>query len=393
MCENGQEAPASSDGQHLLTMLGITRRRLLAAAGVGASLLAGAAPAAATSHTSGAASERARLEVTLLGTAGGPPPLAGRYGISSALTVNGRTYLVDCGRGAVTQYMRAGLAMPELAGIFLTHLHADHTADYFQFPLLCAGFQGPMGFQKPIDVFGPGPGGTPSDPPPEKEWVAPGRPAPGTRELTRLSNLAFAQSSDAFIAEGFGTNPADLLHVHDLNAPASSGAGPDNTAPMMKPFTVTENDDLRVTAVLVPHGAVFPAYAYRFDTDHGSVVFSGDTAPHPNLITLAHHTDLLVHEVVDLDSAAKTGVPQAVLEHHKKVHTDITKLGSIAARSEARALALTHFTPADPRLVSTRAWQRKLQDSARSAHYSGHLTVGEDLMRIPVTHRRHAARS
>ncbi|MEZ3179496.1 MBL fold metallo-hydrolase [Streptomyces pimonensis] len=66
------------------------------------------------------------------------------------MTVGGETYLVDCGRGAVTQYLRAGLSMPSLKGILLTHLHADHIVDYFGFPLLCAG----------VMPSQPGPGGT-----------------------------------------------------------------------------------------------------------------------------------------------------------------------------------------------------------------------------------------
>lgn len=99
------------------------------------------------------------LSLTLLGTNGGPPPLADRYGVSSALTVNGRTYVVDCGRGAVTQYLRASPSMPSLAGIFLTHLHADHVVDSYSFPLLSAGASGAGGFRNPVDVYGPGPAG------------------------------------------------------------------------------------------------------------------------------------------------------------------------------------------------------------------------------------------
>ncbi|MFI6495529.1 MBL fold metallo-hydrolase, partial [Streptomyces sp. NPDC050564] len=102
----------------------------MAASAVAATPLLAAAPAAAATPVSGS---DAALSLVLLGTNSGPPPLAGRYGISSALVVNGKTYVVDCGRGAVTQYMRAGLSMPSLAGIFLTHLHADHMVDYYSF--------------------------------------------------------------------------------------------------------------------------------------------------------------------------------------------------------------------------------------------------------------------
>jgi hypothetical protein len=38
-------------------------------------------------------------KLVLLGTAGAPMPVAGRGGISSALIVNERVFVIDCGRG------------------------------------------------------------------------------------------------------------------------------------------------------------------------------------------------------------------------------------------------------------------------------------------------------
>src|SRR5690606_40355180 len=73
--------------------------------------------------------------VHLLGTAGGPPPYGERMGIASAVTVGTDTDLVDCGRAAVTQSLRAGLSIPSLKGIFLTHLPADATAASSDLPL------------------------------------------------------------------------------------------------------------------------------------------------------------------------------------------------------------------------------------------------------------------
>jgi ribonuclease BN (tRNA processing enzyme) len=68
--------------------------------------------------------------VVLLGVAGGPPPEIGRAGISIALVVGDRVYVVDCGRGAVTQYAEARLAVTMLSGIFVTHVHAEHAIDF-----------------------------------------------------------------------------------------------------------------------------------------------------------------------------------------------------------------------------------------------------------------------
>jgi ribonuclease BN (tRNA processing enzyme) len=361
----------------------MSRRTMLGAmaASAGAAVavpLLGAEPAAADTES---APSGTGMSVTLLGTNGGPPPLATRYGISSALVVNGRTYVIDCGRGAVTQYLRAGLSMPSLAGIFLTHLHADHIVDYYSFPLLSAGASGAQGFRNPIEVYGPGSSGIAST-----VAGAPGA-VPGTVEMTRLAGQAYAASPTFFMTEHAGIDPATLLHVHDVLPPSGVGASAANSAPAMAPFTVMENDDVKVTAVLVPHGAVFPAYAYRFDTDHGSVVFSGDTAPTPNIIKLAAHADVLVHEALYPAGLARLGLPQALIDHITSAHTDVAQLGRIAAESNVGTLLATHLGPGQQAVVSDETWRRLLGDSARLGDFGGSMVLGTDLLRLPVRPR------
>lgn len=357
------------------TMLGAMAAS--AAAAVAVPLLGAESAAANTgSLTSGTG-----LNLTLLGTNGGPPPLATRYGISSALTVNGRTYVIDCGRGAVTQYLRAGLSMPSLAGIFLTHLHADHIVDYYSFPLLSAGASGAQGFQKPIEVYGPGPAGIAST------VAGAAGPVPGTVEMTRLAGQAYAASPTFFMTEHAGIDPATLLNVHDVLPPSGAGASATNSAPAMAPFTVMENDDVKVTAVLVPHGAVFPAYAYRFDTDHGSVVFSGDTAPTPNIVSLAAHADVLVHEALYPAGLASLGLPQALIDHITSTHTDVARLGRIAAESDAGTLVATHLGLGQQSAVSDATWRHLLRDSARRADFGRSMLLGADLLQLPVRPR------
>lgn len=74
--------------------------------------------------------------LTQLGTAGGPQAEYVRTGTSTVLTVEGYNYLVDCGRASVTQYLNSGLVFLKLAAMFITHLHADHLADYYNYFLL-----------------------------------------------------------------------------------------------------------------------------------------------------------------------------------------------------------------------------------------------------------------
>ncbi|KAB2371316.1 MBL fold metallo-hydrolase [Actinomadura montaniterrae] len=370
------------------------RRTVLRAAvlGGGAAALAGLTAQsadAAQAAPGGRQPGHRGTELVLLGTAGGPPPLAARTGIASALVVNGRTYVIDAGRGAVTQFMRAGLSMPSLAGIFVTHLHADHTVDLFSFPLLSAGVVGRQGFQKPIDVYGPGSAGRlPDGPPPGSHWVGADDPVPGVAALLRLSNAAFAYSTNGFIAEHMGSDPADYVRVHEIQPPASAGASASNTAPRMDPFPVMENDDLKVTAILVPHGPVFPALAYRIETEDGVIVFSGDTARTPNVPRLAAGADVLVHEAFHRDAVAAIGYPPAVVEHIGAVHTEVGELGAVGVEADARHVVISHITPADPAALSDAAWQKAADRSARKARYRGRITLGTDLARFPVAKPR-----
>lgn len=361
----------------------LTRRNALgalAAVGAAAGSMAfagGAGQADARPAPLRGRSEKHKLTIVPLGTLGGPPSVAGRAGISTALVVEGKTYVVDCGRGAVSQYVNAGLSMPSLTGIFLTHLHADHTVDYFSFPLLCAGVAGKQGFQSPVGVWGPGPSG--------KNSAVTGSPGLGTAALTEYQNQAFAASTGFFLDEHFGVDPVSLLEVHDVLP--SDATFQDPAPATAQPFDVMEDDRVRVTAIPVPHGAVFPAFAYRFDTDHGSVVFSGDTARTPNIPRIADGADVLVHEAANFAALESLGYPQAAVDHIKAVHTDVADLGAVAKESGVRSLLATHLSPGDRTVVTDRQWRHLLDQSRHKARYRGDIGLAQELRPIAVRAR------
>ena len=122
------------------------------------------------------ASQPTRTELILLGTSGGPPPDYVRTGISSVLTVGGRNYVVDAGRSSVTNYLNAGLLFSRLDSIFITHLHADHIADYYNYFLL----GGNVTNDSNDNLVRPGPRLRPR----------PGRWAPAGREAARVDRRA-----------------------------------------------------------------------------------------------------------------------------------------------------------------------------------------------------------
>lgn len=62
-----------------------------------------------------------------LGTMGGPVPSRDRAQPANALIQDGKVYLVDAGDGTVQQLAKAGIMLPQVSAVFLSHLHADHT--------------------------------------------------------------------------------------------------------------------------------------------------------------------------------------------------------------------------------------------------------------------------
>ncbi|MFC5139111.1 MBL fold metallo-hydrolase [Actinomycetospora rhizophila] len=378
----------------------IGRRSLLGSAIAGTGLVAAAAAGCAPSaeQTAGplstplnpvlptSNSQPRDTSLTLLGTSGGPQADYVRTGTSTVLTVEGQNYVVDCGRASVTQYINAGLEFKALKAMFITHLHADHLADYYNY-FLCEGGE-PNGegdnLAGPLTVYGPGPAGAlPPMPTPPVATIAPQNPTPGIKELTDRLNEGYAYSYNVFM-RGIGTRDVESLQdIHEIVVPAV-GATPANTAPSMAPFPIYEDDRVRVNAILVSHGAVFPSFAYRFDTAKGSVVFSGDTKYSENVIRLAQGADVLVHEVINLELIERFGhVTPALMTHLQDSHTTTSQVGQVATQAGVGQLVLTHLVPSNPRQIPDPVWHTQI-----SANFRGAVHVGNDMDRITWAPRR-----
>jgi ribonuclease BN (tRNA processing enzyme) len=342
-------------------------------------------------------------KLVLLGTAGGPLPSPVRHGIAQAVVVGARTYVVDCGAGVTRQLRRARL-LSGLHRVLLTHLHSDHTCDYFNLFLLGWPI---LQWNPPVHVYGPGSAGGPAALPSDDDTgprSAPGRPplilhhpanpTPGLVDLTDAQFAAHAYDINVRMREAGRHDLRELVVVHEIELPAGLGAcGPERVAPPMEPLLVDEDDDVRITATLVRHAPVFPAFAFRFDTDAGSVVLSGDTAPCANLVRLARGADILVHEVYDDRAGGEgNGAPgrggdltddetwEAARRHHHMVtaHTPLSQVGRVAADAGVGRLVLTHFIPGDDE-VPDQDWRAGVAGA-----FDGEVVVGRDLMELTL---------
>jgi ribonuclease BN (tRNA processing enzyme) len=363
----------------------------------------GAAPSVVAGPTRLPLQSDANERLILLGTAGASNPKATRAGYSNAIVVGEVAYLVDCGEGVHRHAWRSGISMhPDrkpkggstVGSIFFTHLHSDHVIDYIN---LLLGFWP----TKRVDVFGPGEAGLPIAPYPPDRVVPvlfPDAPTPGIRVLTQRLFEAFAYNINVRIADEARSDVTAKVFVHEIGVAhddyrpdidlgvVASGASMAAAAPPMKPVEIYPLDEngVRVTAILVQHAPVFPAFAYRFDTPSGSVVFSGDTGPCDNVVRLAQGADYLVHEVIDLDfvrdRVAKLPNRDNIINHLTESHTSPEDAGRIAGRAGVKTLVLSHLVPGDSE-ISEDTWEARA-----ASEFDGSVVCGVDLDQFALSH-------
>jgi ribonuclease BN (tRNA processing enzyme) len=185
------------------------------------------------------------LELTVLGCAT-PYPTADNPCSGYLVTAGGTRIWMDAGTGTLGPLQRY-TRLDQLDAIWISHLHADHSADLLTayYGLLYADVVLPA----PVPLYGP----------------------PGIAD--RLA--------------GFLTNGA-------------------TRSPVESAFEITELYDGQVATVgeveltsrAVQHG--MPAFGVRIESGGRSLVYSGDTAPCAALTELAEHSDVLLCEADSL---------------------------------------------------------------------------------------------
>ncbi len=275
------------------------------------------------------------LTVTLLGT-GNPRPSAARGGPAILVEGGGRAVLFDAGRGA-EEAIFAHDPGSKIDALFLTHLHSDHTVGIPDVWLTGWLF----GRSTPLRVFGPA----------------------GTSALCRGLERAYAFDVHVRrdVDERLPPHGADL-------EPRELGDG-----------TVVVEGPLRITAFLVDHGPVRPAFGYRVDSGGHSVVLSGDTRPSDNLVKHAGGVDVLIHEVIAPDAERRGAASSFSLEERERIiahHSTPEQAGEVFAKVAPKLAVYSHIVPSFATVEDLVPPTRKT--------YSGPLEVGEDGMTIEI---------
>lgn len=408
--------------------------------GLGGTVLTGCS----SSSSAGSGPDNFNTKLVILGSSGGVGywPGSNRASSSSAIVVNGTIYLIDLGQGAAARLNEAfnsesvvnadgsymdnpsSTFLNKVKALFFTHLHQDHVADYANLLLIGAGTDlgspstGGWG-TNPIEVIGPcNRGQLDNNKNPNitaesiDSWIistdssnpALVTPTPGTIQMTDLILQAFAQAvNDLMLDDGY-PNYKSLVEVTEIGKRLKTPDSP--TCPVTSPFQIypavggKDENGVSVQATLVDHHQVYPAFAFRFDTPDGSVVFSGDTGPNTtanrslvegdqelaygNLQALAYGADILVHEVIDtawVDKKFGTdpdkSSPYYVLKNHMLTsHTQIERVGQVATYCNVKTLVLNHIVPGMAPISHLQQAQQ---------NFFGNLIISEDLMQIGVS--------
>ena len=282
------------------------------------------------------------IQVILLGTAGGPTINATRLGISTLVVAGSERLLFDAGRGATSGMVRLAVNPVDVTKVFLTHLHSDHVISLPELLL----FPWAQGRRTPLEVWGPA----------------------GTRAMMEKLHEAFAFD----------------IHVRrdvDEKIPAK---GARVIATDIREGVVYESSGVKVSAFLVDHRPVSPAFGYRIDFRGHAVVISGDTRPSANLVKFASGVDVLIHEVGrSKQDPVLTGPPDEVLPNSRQTrrqaraiaehHTDGTEAGKVFDRVKPKLAVFSHYN-VDPQ--ATLLLVRE--------NYPGWVEFGEDLMTIAI---------
>jgi ribonuclease Z len=323
------------------------------------------------------------LTVTLTGTMGGPPNFNGlagpgtlvRYG-DAADNCSSMKMQFDVGRGTGMRLSQLNVAPPQINAAFFSHMHSDHVdgfADLLQVRWHFAS-HGPK-----IDVV------CASD-----TASVLGFTISCQKFIAHIAD-AYAQSGE--IAQRISENkdrlaggPADLVRLVTFEA-------------TNEPQIVWTSGDVKVSAIRSTHIAGHASY--RVDTPAGSVVIGGDAAndvlaPPRDASTsdqvekLARGVDVIVHSTIHpvMGPDKASGMPAPTFYRQ----SGATDLGSMARRTGAKHLMLTHLIPpvgatrqgpwTIPGGALTEAHYRK---AVQDGGFTGNVIVGSDLvsLRLP----------
>ncbi len=219
------------------------------------------------------------MRVTLLGT-GTSHPNADRVQSGILVETGEQSILLDVGSGVLWRLNQVGADPSSLRHVLISHFHVDHCSDLASLvqTLWMSGFNGPL------KVYGP---------PPLEQWIE---------------------------------------SIFDGAYPYLKGKVEIETV-VLESFSKATLGDVIVRTCPTVHGGL-DSRAFHLTSHDSSLLYTSDTAPSNDIVSLADRVDLLIHECNWLDG-----------DHPEGAHTSPSELREIVRRAHPRRVVLTHLSP------------------------------------------------
>src|SRR5262245_35123830 len=225
--------------------------------------------------------------VTFLGV-GAALPAPGQTNCSYLIEGGGVRLLFDCGPTVLQQMAAVGKTPGDVTHVFVSHGHGDHALGWPMF-LLWWSLEGRSGTREvPIVLAG------------QTTW----------RHLRGLWEHSYSE---------LPAPPFTAIELQDDG-----------------PSVETLARDATLTTYPMVHSTAFPVLGARLEMGNHCLALTADTARCDNVVTMARHADLLVH-----DARYAVTVPPARLDQ-SKYHCSARDAGEYAQAAGVKSLALVH---------------------------------------------------
>jgi ribonuclease Z len=249
----------------------------------------------------------------------------------------GQNILIDCGRGVAMRLAAAGVPVPFLSAILVTHLHSDHITDL-------------------NDIV-------------TTRWIL----TPEATPTIIYGPVGMKKVVDGMMA----MLTPDQKYRHDHHADLRSGPGMQVVVHEVSPGDEFKIGDAHVIVGRTDHRPVTPTIGFRIEAEGKSVVLAGDTVPCSELDDLCRGADIYVQTVLrpDLVELVKQFVPALASRTNDIVnyHSSVEDAAKTATRAGVKTLMLTHYVPA------MQPGQEADWLALATPHFAGKIVLGPDL--------------